>query len=833
LIAPARFSLAIRLFIRDWRSGEILILLVALLVGVTCISAVTFFTDRVRQAVGQQAGEVLAGDLRVESNYPLPEEYKNSAIAYGVETADVMHFRSVVFSDDSSSSALTDIRGVSAGYPLRGEMRIADSMTSLPYSATGTPDRGSAWAEPSLIARLGLQVGDSIQVGQIEIQITKTLEFRPDEGWRFLELAPTLLLNLSDVFDTGLIQPGSVVEYEQLFAAPQKNLEVFREKLEPLIGPEQELDDIRDARPEVRSSLVRAERFLVLSALVSVLLGAVAVAMAARQFLVRRLDSVALMKCVGAQHKDVMFLILSQLFFVSIIAGVLGSALGFLSQYGLSILASDLIETQLPGPTLNGWVVGPVIALIITIGFALPSLYQLKSVPATRVLRQDLGPIPLSLSVAYGFPLAVICLMLYWIFEDFKLTIYLLGGATLTLGVLYGAGQLLVSSLRKFSTKVGFEWKYGVANVVRRGRESSIQVVAFGVGLMALILLTVVRIQLMEEWQATIPEGAPNQFLINIQPNERTLVSHILDENLIGTENFTPLVRARISHVNTVPVSEFEARDERARNELEDEVNLTWATDLGFGNEVLRGEWWDASDPLPQVSLEEGLFNEIGLDLGDELTFAIAGEYVKTKITSVRRVQWDSFRPNFFFVVNPGVLDTFPHTYITSFHATPSQRGAMLDLVTVAPGVSAIDIDAVIDQVRRGMDQAALAVQYVFLFTFFAGLTVLAAAIHSTRDSRIYEGALLRAFGAKRRVILKGIAVEFMSIGAIAGILGSVGAGSIGFFLASEFFELQYSPSLTLIPVGFISGTLLVGVTGTLAAHLVTRRTPVSSLRRT
>ncbi len=831
MVTSARWSLAIRLFIRDWRSGEVLILLVALLVGVTCISAVTFFTDRVRQAVGQQAGEALAGDLRVESNYPLPEEYKASAIAHGVETADVVHFRSVIFSDDSST--LTDIRGVSAGYPLRGEMRIADGMTSLPYSAVGVPGRGSAWAEPSLIARLGLQVGDSIQVGQIELQITKTLEFRPDEGWRFLELAPTLLLNLSDVFDTGLIQPGSVVEYEQLFAAPQKNLEIFREELESLIGPEQELDDIRDARPEVRSSLVRAERFLVLSALVSVLLGAIAVAMAARRFLARHLDNVALMKCVGARHKDVMFLILSQLLFISITAGVLGSALGFLSQYGLTMLVSDLIEARLPKPTLNGWLIGPITALIITIGFALPPLYQLKSVPAIRVLRRDLGPVPLNLSVVYGFPLAVVCLMLYWIFEDFKLTAYLLGGAVLTFGMLYGAGQLLVFSLRRFSTRVGFEWRYGIANVVRRGRESSIQIVAFGIGLMALILLTVVRTQLMEEWQATIPENAPNQFLINIQPNERTLISHILSDNLIDTADFTPLVRARISHVNTVPISEFEAKDERAKNELEDEINLTWATDLGFDNEVLRGEWWSATDPLPQVSLEEGLFNEIGLDLGDELTFAIAGAYVKTKITSVRRVQWDSFRPNFFFVVNSGVLDIFPHTYITSFYAAPSQRGAMLDLVTATPGVSVIDVDAVIDQVRRGMDRAALAVQYVFLFTFVAGLTVLAAAIHSTRDSRIYEGALLRTLGAKRWVILKGVAVEFISIGAISGILGSAGAGLIGFFLASEFFELKYSPGFMLVLAGFASGTLLVGVTGTLASHLATRKTPISSLRRT
>lgn len=830
MVTQVLLNIAIRLFLRDWRSGEVVVLLMALVVGVASISAVTFFTDRVRQAVSQQAGEVLAADLRVESSYPLSTEYEAIALAHGVETAEVVHFRSVIFSGDSST--LTDVRGVSAGYPLRGEVRIADRLAGLPREASSIPAPGDAWAEPALLARLGLQTGDAVQVGRVELRVSQTLEFRPDEGWRFMELAPTLLLNLSDIYASGLIQPGSVVEYERLFAAPERNLEAFRQELEGLLGPEQELDDIRDARPEVRSSVQRAERFLVLSALVSVLLGAVAVAMAARRFMVRHLDNVALMKCVGARHRDIMFLILSQLFFIAVAAGVLGSILGFLAQLGLTLLLSDLIEAQLPVPTMNTVVLGPFIAMMITLGFAVPPLAQLRSVPAGRVLRRDLLPVPLSSFVAYGAPVAVVMVMLYWLFGDFEVTAYLLGGSALTIAVLYGSGWLLVNTLQRFRGAVGFAWRYGISNVVRRGRESSIQVVAFGIGIMALILLTVVRTQLMEDWQATLPTDAPNHFLINIQPAERDVVSSILSAGLIQVPNFTPLVRARISHINGIPLSEFDAKDDRARRELEDEINLTWAAELGPDNEVLAGEWWDRSDSFPQVSLEEGLLGEIGLDLGDELTFAIAGQLVKTKITSMRRVQWDSFRPNFFFIVNPGVLDTLPHTYVTSFYADEEQRGVMLDLVRALPSVSVIDVDAVITQVRQGMDRAALAVQYVFLFTFAAGLTVLGAAVQATRDERMYEGALLRTLGAQRGMILKGVAVEFASIGAIAGIVGSVGAGLIGYFLASEIFGLQYFPGPTLLVAGLVTGIVLVGVAGTLTARSVVNNTPISTFQR-
>jgi putative ABC transport system permease protein len=348
---------------------------------------------------------------------------------------------------------------------------------------------------------------------------------------------------------------------------------------------------------------------------------------------------------------------------------------------------------------------------------------------------------------------------------------------------------------------------------------------------MVLLLLTLVRTELMVSWQATLPESAPNHFLINIQPGERAGVSELLAASGVDSPEFTPLVRARVSHVNGRPVTQFEARTERGRDELEDEINLTWAEALGPDNELVAGEWWQPGDSVAQLSLEEELMAEIGLSLGDEITYAIGGESFTVRLTSARRVHWDSFRPNFFMVVSPGQIEDFAHTYITSFHVDPTQRAITTDLVRRFPGVSAIDIGAVLDQVRRAMGRAALAVQYVFLFTIAAGLMVLLAAIQSTRDERMFESAVLRTLGARRATVLQGVAAEFTALGLLSGTLAAVGAGIIGYFIATRLFQLEYVPGPGLWLTGLVAGAAVVGISGTLAVRSVVNESPVATLR--
>ncbi len=388
-----------------------------------------------------------------------------------------------------------------------------------------------------------------------------------------------------------------------------------------------------------------------------------------------------------------------------------------------------------------------------------------------------------------------------------------------------------MAGLERLRGGVGVAWRYGIANVARRGRESSVQVVAFGLGLMVLLLLTLVRTELMVEWQALIPEQSANRFLINIQPDEPEGLGDFLESRGLERPAFTPLVRARISHVNGTPVSEYEARDERARDELNDEINLSWARDLKSDNTIVAGQWWAPDDTRPQLSIEESLLEEIGLSLGDELTYSIGGSELTVQITSVRNVQWDTFQPNFFMTVNPGAIEAFAHTYITSFHVADGQRGLTLDVVRQYPSISVIDIEAVLDQVRSAMERAALAVQYVFLFTIAAGVMVLLAAIQATRDERMFESAVLRTLGARRGVVLQGVAAEFTALGLLAGVLASGGAVGLGYVIATGVFELDYSPGALIWFAGLAAGAVLVGTSGTLAVRSVVNESPVATLR--
>lgn len=823
------WNLAGRLLARDWRSGEVIVLFAALVVAVAAMSAVTFFTDRVGQTMTQEAAETLAADLRLESIEPLPERYYDAAGEHGLRTARIVHFRSVVRAD--GASVLADVRGVSPGYPLRGDVRVADALDGAPRRAEGVPRPGEVWAEPSLMARLGVGVGDVLEVGDLRLRVTRTLQYRPDEGWRFMELAPTVLLHIDDVFATGLLQPGSVVEYEGLFAGAESDVAAFRGWLEPKLSAEEELEDFRDAAPEVRTSVVRAERFLVLSALVSVLLGGVAIAMAARRFVSRRLDAVALMKCLGARYRDVLRLTVTQLVLLVVAAGVAGSALGFLAQLGLTALLADFVETQLPAAGVGGALLGPLTALAVGLGFALPPLLQLGGVPPARVLRHDIEPTPPGYVAIYGAAALAVAAMLYLLFGDIELIAYVLGGAAAALVVLYAAGRGLVHVLQRFRGGVGVAWRYGIANVGRRGRESSVQVVAFGIGLMVLLLLTVVRGELMVEWQASVADSAPNRFVLNIQPDERETVAEVLGEAGVEAPQFTPLARGRISHVNGQPLSEYEPKDERAREELTDDLNLTWASLPNEGNEIVAGEWWEPDDTRPQVSIEAEELDELGLRLGDRLTYSIGGQQLTARITSARTVKWETFRPNFFMVLNPAAGETLPRTYVTSFRIEPEQREAVLELARRLPSISVIDIEAMLEQVRGAMDRAALAVQYVFMFTLAAGIMVMLAAIQATRDERLFESAVLRTLGARRGVVLQGVAAEFTALGVLSGLLAAVGAGATGHVIARELFDLEYVPGFALLAGGLIAGALIVGISGTLAVRAVVNQSPIATLR--
>jgi len=461
----------------------------------------------------------------------------------------------------------------------------------------------------------------------------------------------------------------------------------------------------------------------------------------------------------------------------------------------------------------------------------LPPLLGLGRVPPMRVLRQDLEPPTARFLTIYGIAALALGGLLLGMFQDPELVLYVMGGVAVTLAVLYFAGSVLVHLLQKVRGRVGIAWRYGIANVARRGRESSVQVAAFGLGLMVLMLLGILRTELMTEWQELLPAETANQFLINIQPGEPEAIADMLEANGLGRPPFTPLLRARINQINAQAIEDYRAPSRRARRELEEEINLTWLGELGDDNRIVAGEIWSPDDTSPQMSIEQSLADETGLGIGDSIEFLVGGEPLAVTITSIRSVQWDTFRPNFFMVLNPGLAEQYAHTFITSFRVEPEHRAVMLDLARQFPAVSVIDIGAVIDQVRRAMERATTAVQYVFLFTLAAGLMVLLAAIQASRDERLFESAVLRTLGAKRATVFQGLAAEFIAIGLLAGTIGAAGAGALAYFIASQVFELDYVPGLGVLAIGIAAGGIIVGTSGTLAVRSVVNSPPAGSLR--
>lgn len=815
---------------RELRSGELVVLLLALVIAVGSITAISFLTDRIGKAVGRQATEVLAADVRLGSGRPLDEQPVRLAASIGIDTAEAMNFPSVVFAGETN--ALTNLKAVSVRYPLRGELRLAEKLFGTPFVADSVPAPGTAYADAALMARLGVDVGDNIEVGALTLRLAAVVVYRPDQSPGFSGLAPTLLINMSDISASGLIVEGSRVSYTQMFAGDEASIERFTEALKETLPEGVRLQDRADAGSQLSNAIDRAGRFLSLASLVSLILAAVAVAMAARRYAERRLDTAALMKTFGASQSFVLQVGVIHLFVIAAAGSGLGALLGFGAERGLSSLLSGWLRGDLPAASWEAAVPGIATAVILLAGFALPSLFRLGDTPPLRVLRHDLAPPPTSIFVTYGAALLAMGALVWWAVRDTALLVSIVGGTVVTALVLYGAGRLLVGLLSRFRGNVGVSWRYGLANISRRGGNSAIQVVAFGLGLMVLLLLTLVRNDLLSGWRATIADDAPNQFLINIQPDERDSIRQLLAAEQMPPATFVPLVRGRITAINGESPSERGQMRGEGRGRIGREINLSWSETLDPSNEVVDGQFWSADhDGAPEVSVDEEVAAEMGLVVGDTLSFNFAGETVTAEVTSLRKIDWDSFKPNFFMVLSPAGMRALPQTYITSLYVSSEQRGVLLKLVRAHPSVSVIDIEAAIGQVRGIIDKATLAVQYVFLFTLAAGLVVLFAAIQSTLDERRYESALLRTFGASRSTVLLGILAEFSALGLLAGFCAASGATVIGIVIAKQLFQLDIAPNPLLWLAGLLGGWLIVGLSGTLAARSAADTPPVKTLR--
>jgi putative ABC transport system permease protein len=822
---------ALRSFGRELRSGEVLVLLAAVALAVSALTAVGFLTDRIGKAVTRQANEVLAADLRLRSQERVPQEWSDLAHDYGLETAETLAFPSVVFAGDEN--ALATIKVVSESYPLRGSVRVSDTLFGEQRVVEGIPAPGEVWADGALLARVAADVGDTLAVGELDLRVTAVLTYRPDQSIGFASLAPSLLLNIDDISSSGLIGEGSRVAYALLVAGDETAVADFNDAIQDILPESVRVRSQEDSSERAYNAADRAQRFLSLTAVISLLLSAVAVAMSARRFTHRRMDTVALMKSLGATQGFVISVALIQLTMLGVLGIVAGSVVGFAAQEMLSRILIDLMQqSDLPGASVSPIILASSSAMVLLLGFALPSLIQLRNTPPLRVLRHDAMPPAPSRILVAGLALAAVAALLYRSVGDVRMLVILIGGIIVIAGLLYLVGRGLVALLGSARSGVGVAWRYGLANVARRGRDSAIQVVAFGLGITVLLLLTLVRTDLLEGWRQTLGDDVPNHFLINIQPHETESVAALFEKNGIAAPVFTPLVRARMTTINDESVKDREYPNEDGKWLANREANLSWAAEMSASNELIEGEWWpkDYSGP-PLISIEEESAANAGLRIGDHLKFFIAGREVEAEITSTRKINWDSFQPNFFIVLSPGALDGMPTTFISSMRIADESRTMLIDLVRAHPSISVIDLGAILEQVRGIIDKASLAVQAIFMFTLAAGIAVLFAAVQSTIDERRFESAILRALGAKRRTVFSGVMAEFAALGTAAGVLASAGASVLAYLVATRLFELPYEFSPTIWLVGVTAGVLVVCISGYFAARGAVNARPADVLR--
>nr|WP_294867373.1 FtsX-like permease family protein [uncultured Pseudogulbenkiania sp.] len=821
-----RCLLAWRFTRRELVAGELTVLGLALLVAVAAMSSVAFFSDRVERALTDHASQLLAADLVLNSPEPAPAAIRAEAQRRGLTQAENISFPSMVFAN--GQAALATYKAVTDRYPLRGEVSVRLAEGGVRSGALH-PLPGTAWADARLISRLKLKLGDALEVGNTRLTLTGEILREPDGTLDLYNFVPRLMFNRADLAATGLVQPGSRLRWRLMLAGDSAAVAGFRVWLEPQLKSGMRLESVEEARPEIRTALERARRFLGLTAMLTVALAAAAVGMAVRRYLARHWQPVAVLRCLGLSANEVWGLFAGLFLLLGLLAGGLGTLAGYALQSGLMQLAQQWVGGLLPAPGRLPWLSGPLSALVLLLGLALPPLLSLRRVPPLAVLRDELRPSPSGRLT----PLAAVAALLAltaWQVGDLTLAGWLFGGLAGFLAAVGLVAFVAVWLMRRLPTGVGVGWRFGIANMARRPWLAVIQIVALSVGLMALLTLTVVRGDLIAAWQRSVPAEAPNKFAINIQPAQIEPFRSAFVGHALPAPELAPMVRARLSAINDRPVRPSSYASERAQRLAEREFNLSWRATLPSGNRVSAGQWWGAR-AAPQFSVEQGLAETLGIRLGDTLTFTLGGTPYSARVTSLRKVSWDSFRVNFFVVAPPAWFADQPASYITSFRLAPADEDFVNQLVAQFPNVTVIDVSAILAEVRAMVDQLSRAIEALFVLALAAGVLVLWAALASTRDERLFDVGLMRALGASRRQVRSVVLAELMWLGALTGLMAALGATAIGAIAAVKLFNLPLFVNPWLLPLGVISGMLVVGLAGWPLVRRVTRSAPATVLR--
>lgn len=837
LSASHLLSLSQRMLWRELKAGQLTIIALALILAVTVATVISVFSNRLDSGMLMKSTEILGADLRIRSTQEIPSLYAEHANKLGLNTTKTLSFPSVVVAGDNMS--LAAIKAVDTGYPLKGTVIISEDAFSEGYQVYTGPKQGEVWLESRLLALLNVQVGDKVEVGRSLFTVSAVINQESDRGGNFYSLSPRLMMQLSDIEKAGLIQTGSRVNWRLLVAAPldwapsqsKNTLQEFNTWIEPQLSVSQSIESLSDNNQALSAALDKARQYLSLAAILAILLSGIAIAMAARDYALHHFDTSALLRTLGASQKQVLSLFTLQLIYLAFLCSLVGLLLGTVAQGFLISILSGLFQNELPSADASAWLLASITAPATLLGFALPHLLSLGKVSPLRILRRELEPLNWGAWSIYSLAMLAIFGLSFWFTQNALMSAILVIGGCVCLLILVQVVKLFLKLLNSlvpiqhFSLYIRFAWQ----QVMKNPNQTATQVLAFSMILMVMLIISIVRNDLLADWQRALPDNAPNYFAMNIQAYEKESYESNLSKAGFDAKPLFPLVPGRLTHINGNDVHKDEILKEDPA--LQRDLALTWSEDVPEGNKILAGTWHKSSDNLQQVSVESGLAKRLGVTLDDKLTFDVAGQKFSVTVSSIRKVDWGTLTPNFYMIISASAIENLPLSYLTSFYVSLEQQEQLLDLIRNFPTITILDMSMVFGQIQTLVNQVTLAVEYLLLLVLIAGLLVLSAALYSSLDERIHQGAILRTLGVSKAKLRYKQWSEFAFLGLISGAIALLGAEVISFCLYTFLLDLDYKMQTSLWLWVPSSSALLIMLLGAFATRKVSQHPPIVVLR--
>ena len=797
-------KLALKLFSREFRRGELTVISAAIALAVLTVLTLSMVTERIAQSIAQKSSAFIAADRVLASNHAIDTAFITKAEQQNLQTAQMVYFDTMLFANDQMQ--FSSVKAASNSYPLKGQLKVKSGLNAQTEVAPGAPSPGNVWLSESVFYSLNINVGDQVELGAALFNVEKVIVEEPDAPFNVFSSSRRVLINIDDVAKTEVIQPGSRVFYRQLYAGDENDINSFYDWLKPQLKENQNWYGVKDRQSPISNSLNRAESFLLLAGLLGIILAAVAIAVSAKRYCERQYDPVAMMKTLGGSRDIIRKIYLMHLLMVCTMAVVVGLAIG----YGLQEVATGYLAksmgTELPMAGFKPWLVAISTGVICAVMFSIKPLLDLFDIPPLRVLRRNLGD-RLAVSKIHLGLSALTVFLLMWLFSNnIKITLILFASTLALILVLFLISKLIFGGGRKLGLKPGNSWSLAIASIQKRANVNAVQLISFSLAIKLLLFLIVLKNDIISDWQSQLPSDAPNAFLVNITQNELDPVNEYLAQKGIQVSEFYPTIRGRVNAVNgeavarEVSLQDNEKKDEEARSGIGRELNLTWLNEVPSQNDIIDGQWF-GDDAVAEASLEESMMKRLDVKMGDTLTFLIGAQSFDAKITSVRKVNWATLKPNFFIILSPDVLSSFPATYISSVRIEPEQKRDFSQLLRAYPTITAIDVDNFVKQIQSTIEQVSLAIGFVLAIVVLCGALVLISQVQASLGERMQEIVILRTLGAKSRLIKNATLYEFLLLGGLAGLVAAFFSDIALLIVQQQMFDLagKLHPNIWII----------------------------------